>query len=268
MIKKILFFLIVVAAFTVSCDRYKKILKGTDKELKYETAIKLYNQQDYNTAIQFFEELITLFRGQEKAEKVYYYYAYSYFGTGDFMMAGFHFKSFTKLYPSSKYAEECAYMSAFCKYNDAPGYSLDQSATIDAINELQLFTNLYPKSEKVHKCNDLIDELRNRLAKKYFDLATLYYRISSYNASIISFNNLLKEYPETTYREESMLFLLKSYYYYAENSVDEKKLERFNATIDQYNTFVTAFPASKFKKEAESIYSSTMKEINKLKKTN
>ncbi len=266
--KRILIFLILLATIGVSCDRYKKILKGTDKELKYETAVKLYKQQNYSSALQFFEELITLFRGTDKAEMVFYYYAYSYYGTGDNMMASFHFKNFSKLFPGSKYSEECAFMAAYCKYNDAPGYSLDQGATIEAINELQLFANLYPKSEKMQRCNELIDELRNRLAKKYFDLATLYYRISSYNAAIISFNNLLKEYPETTYREESMLFLLKSNFYYAQNSIDEKKLERFNTTIDAYNTFTATFPVTKFKKEAESVYNNSIKEINKLKKSN
>ena len=96
--KRILIFLILLATIGVSCDRYKKILKGTDKELKYETAVKLYKQQNYSSALQFFEELITLFRGTDKAEMVFYYYAYSYYGTGDNMMASFHFKNFSKLF--------------------------------------------------------------------------------------------------------------------------------------------------------------------------
>jgi len=114
MIKKTLIFLIIIASFSYSCDRYKKILKGNDKDLKYETAVKLYKQQNYSSALQFFEELVTLFRGTDKAEMVYYYYAYSYYGTGDYMMASFHFKNFSKLFPGSKYSEECAYMAAYC----------------------------------------------------------------------------------------------------------------------------------------------------------
>jgi len=59
----------------------------------------------------------------------------------------------------------------------------------------------------MQKCNELIDELRNRLARKYFDLAVLYYRISSYNAAIISFNNLLKNILKRLIEKNQCFFL-------------------------------------------------------------
>ena len=42
-------------------------------------------------------------------------------------------------------------------YLDSPDFTLDQDNTYKAIESLQLFINMYPKSERVSECNQLID---------------------------------------------------------------------------------------------------------------
>jgi outer membrane protein assembly factor BamD len=45
--------------------------------------------------------------------------------------------------------------------------------------------------------------------------------------------------------------IIKSYFRFAELSVEEKKRERFQQVIDECNDFSDRFPDSKLKKEAE-----------------
>ena len=54
-----------------SCSSYDKLLKSSDNELKYEMAVKYYEQKDYFRALQLFDELVPVYRGTAKAEKIY-----------------------------------------------------------------------------------------------------------------------------------------------------------------------------------------------------
>jgi outer membrane protein assembly factor BamD len=263
MIKKSLVILIAFVGFTVvSCSKYNRLLKSDDYAKKLEMAIYYYEKTDYYRALQLFDDVIAVYRGKEQAEKIHYYYAYCYYGQEDYLIASYHFKNFSKIFPNSKYAEECLYMSAYCKYLDSPVYSLDQSSTYEAIKELQAFINFYPKSERVAEANKLIDDLRAKLAKKFFETAKLYYKIESYNAAQIAFNNVLKDFPETSFKEEILYYIVKSNYYLAKNSVESKKNERLNNVVTSYNNFVNVFPQSKYLNELQGMYKNVLSEIS------
>lgn len=257
-------FLIIPLFFLVSCGNYQRLLKSPDYELKYQMAIKYFQQGDYFKAMQLFDQLIPMVRGTERTENIYYYYAYCYYEQGDNLMASYYFKRFAKDFPGSARAEECYYMSAYCMYLDSPHYNLDQTSTLDAIKELQLFINLYPNSEKVAKANDLIDELRVKLEIKDYEIALLYYKMEEYKAAITTFNNVLKDYPDTKYREDALFYIAKANFKYASQSVPSKKKERFRATMDATNAFLFSFPGSNYMKELQAIRKSTSKALNNL----
>jgi len=262
---RILIFCIVVLSGVLlfSCSQYRKVLKSPDIKLKYSTAVALYEKGDYHRAMQLFDELLIYYRGTDTSEKINYYYAYCYYGEGDFLQAGYYFTKYTSTFPTSKYAEECNYMSAYCQYLFSPEYGLDQTITIDAIKQLQLFINQYPKSTRVAKCNELIDELRSKLELKTYENARLYYRIQSYQAAYIAFKNVLKDYPDTKYKEEAYFYMLSSSYRYAMNSVEAKKKERLEMAREAYNSLNATFPSSVYSKDAKAIMKNIEKELAK-----
>ncbi len=148
------------------CNNYSRLLKGTDYDRKFEAAVKYYEKKDYQKALPLLEDLLNYYKGTQQAEKVYYYYAYANYGIGDFIFAGYHFKNFCETYPQSPLREECLYMFALCDYKESLPYYLDQSKTYAAMQNLQLFINLYPGSKFVPECNVLIDQLRGKLHEK------------------------------------------------------------------------------------------------------
>lgn len=260
----VLFLKIIVFAllFSTSCSKYQKLLKSNDLNLKYEMAKEYYNKNDYFRALPLFEELINVYKATDKGEKIYYYYAYCHYGLGDYVLAAYHFKNFVNSFQNSELAEECQYMFAHCLYNESPIASLDQSSTYKAIDAFQLFINLYPNSNKSTECNMLIDKLRRKLEIKAFENANLYYRIGNYKAAIISLNNILNDYPSIGNRDEISFLIIKSSYLLAVNSVEDKKEERLQSTINSYHKFVDSHSESKYIKEAETIYENTVKIIN------
>lgn len=247
-----------------SCSDYKKVLKSTDVELKYAKAVEYYQKQDYFRSIQLFDELLMYFRGTQKAEDIYYYYAYSHYGKGDYIIASYYFNNFTNTFPRSKYTEETMFMAAYCQYLDSPKSSLDQESTLSAINGMQTFINAFPNSKRVEEANTVIDKLRAKLHKKSFDNARLYLTIEEFNSAITAFNAHIKDYPDSRFREETLFLIVKANYIYATKSVEARKVERFKAAAESYDTFVASYPQSAFKREAETYYRNAQKEITKL----
>jgi outer membrane protein assembly factor BamD len=262
--KIMLLFCLVTMLF--ACNGYQKLLKSTDFELKYKKAVEYYEKDDYSRALPLFEELLTVFRGTEKGESVYFYYAYCNYYTDDFMLAAYHFKNLAKTFPHGKHAEEALYMNAFCYYLNSPAYSLDQSNTYSALSEFQLFLNQYPKSEKIPECNTITDKLRDKLEAKAFYNSKLYYNTEYYGAAIVAFGNMLKDFPDTKYREEAHYIILKSHYLLAVKSIEEKKEGRIQNTIDFYRKFASTFPKSRYSREAENMYASIKRISKKMKK--
>lgn len=264
MFKKVALLFFSIALITLaSCNKYNRLLKSSDFELKYTKAVEYYGKKNYVKALPLFEELMTVYRGTAKAEQVSYYYAYCNFGLEDYLLASYHLKNFVKTFPNSEYAEEAQFTSAYCYYLDSPVYSLDQENTIKAINEFQLFVNMYPNSARIKDCNDYIDLLRRKLERKAYENATLYFNIEDYKASMQAFRNLLKDFPDNPYREEANFMILKSNFLLAKNSITEKKQERYKSTIEVYYKFIDNYKDSKYLQEAEFIFESAQKQLSK-----
>ena len=249
----------VIALSIAGCkSRFEKIRLSNDVAKKYQEAIKLYNKKDYSKALILFEDLSQKYRGRTEAEDLNYYYAYTLFRLKDYTTARYQFKYFADTYPTSKNAEECRYMGAYCYYLDSPEYTLDQENTYKAIDALQLFINLYPKSERVAQASQYITDLRAKLELKAYTNARLYYDlggydISNYKSSVISLKNAEIDFPDIKYAEEMDLLIIKSQYAYAKNSFPYRQEDRFTEAIGYANEFIENHPESKYLEEAKSL---------------
>jgi outer membrane protein assembly factor BamD len=249
MIRKLYLSLSIVSILGIwSCSSYSKLVKSTDNEAKYEAAIDYFEKKDYNRSLELFDLLQSAYRGTTKGEDISFYSAYCYYHIGDYTVASFYFKRYAETFPTSPRAEECLYMNAYCYYLDSPKPSLDQANTTLAITELQLFTDTFPRSERIAECNKLIDELRKKLELKSFNIALMYYRMEDYMASITSFELLLKKFPDTDRREEILKYMAKGYYEFADRSIPAKQRERYEKAIDSYNNLLYLYPESEYLK--------------------
>src|ERR1051326_3712249 len=255
---KIFLPVLIISAFS-ACGHYNKILKSKDMDRVWYEAKKYYEKGDCVKALALLEELVTVNRNTTKAESIYYYYAYANYCTEDYILAAYHFKNFSRQFPNSAHAEECLFMGAYAFSQESPRYSLDQTDTKNAIKEMQMFINKYPTSTLVDSCNHIIDRLRGKLERKSFEIAKQYYDIEDYKAAMIAFQNLIKEFPDTRYREEANFYNLKASYKYAYHSIETKKLSRLDNTIELYNKFIATYPSGKHTRDAQNILNDAQK---------
>ena len=254
--------LIILVVVLSSCSSYNKIVKSTDYEYKYKKAIEYYEDGEYVRSGTLLKEMVNIYRGTNRADKIYYYYAKSMVGQNDYLMAGHYFRTLVKEFPMSEYAEESYFMDGYCSYLLSPKARLDQTTTYEAIDALQLYVNLYPFNDRVEEANRLIDEMNDKLVYKAYLSARLYYDFDNYKAAVIALSSCLAEYPDSKYREELMFMLLESKYLLAIGSIFDKKQERLSSALDEYFSFIDEFPESKHVRDAEKFHKVTSDMLN------
>lgn len=246
-----------IAMIFSGCSEYEKLLKGRDYKKKYETGLKLYEEEEYAKASTLFDQVANIYMGTTKADTVKYYQAKSYYGQRDYMMAGHYFKELSVTFPSSNFIEEADFMTAYCFYKQSPRAELDQDNTYKTITAMQIFMAKYPNSDKVNQAQEIIVEMSDKLVEKSYISAKLYYDLGYYKSAIIALRNSLMEYPGTKFREDLMFMILKSSYLLADKSIPSLQRERFQATIDEYYSFIGEFPDGPHSREAKRLYESS-----------
>ena len=247
-----------------SCSKYQKLLKSDDIMLKKDAAIEYYYNEDYHRTIGLLTDIIPAFRGTSHAETLNYYYAWAHYKQRDYILAAHYFRTFTQGFPRSEHAEEFLFMSAYCKYLMSPRSSLDQTETREAISELQSFINRFPQSEKVEEANGLIDELRQKLEDKAFNTAMLYFNIRDYTAAVTSFQNVIRDFPDTEYRESALYHIIRSHFLFAENSIQSRQLERYQSVVRAHSRLANRFPESDYITSANLMLSIAQNQITTL----
>ncbi|WP_395092491.1 outer membrane protein assembly factor BamD [Vaginella massiliensis] len=262
MFKKISFALALAMTLSACNQRYNQAMKSSDKEEIFEIATELYEQGKYDLALELYGRISTSFVGTEKAADIAYNTAYANFNEKDYPMAGHLFKNFSVTYPLDNRAEEALFLSAYSYYKGSPKYNLDKTSTYSAIDALQNFINAYPNSEHVAEANGYIDELRMKLEKKAFEIAKVYFNTMKYKAAGVAFDNMADDFPDSKYREEAMIYSLRSKYELAANysRIDVKEL-RLQEAQTQYRLFTKLYPQSIYKAEADKIQANLTKEI-------
>jgi outer membrane protein assembly factor BamD len=239
-------------------------MKSNDYEYKLKMADQYFEKKKYVLAQQIYEELYPVFKGTDKFEELYYKDAYCFYYMENYRDAENFFKGFLEVFPNSSKAEEVDYMHAMCFYKQSPKLDLEQTNTAKAMGVMQTFINTHPGSSRIAEATEIIDKCRAKLEQKELRAADLYYKLSQYRASAIAYDNLLNNYPESAEADHYKLQAIKSYYKFAQLSIIDKQVERFEKVVTEYDDFSDRFPESKLKKEAEEYKNLSLNNIKEI----
>jgi outer membrane protein assembly factor BamD len=253
--RKGLFILLMTIVLT-GCGDYQKVLKSRDPEEKYQAALQYFNQKQYVKSQTLLDDVSAYYKGTERSEDVLAYLARSYMGQKAYESATDYYQAYVRNYPKGKYAAEAYFQVGHCQYLDSPDARLDQAITRNAIEAFSRFVELYPESPYAEQAYTEMSELYDKLAYKELHSAELYYNLgtylgNNYQSCEIVCKNALKDYPSSKYQEDFSWLILLSKYQQMLNSFEELKLERARNTLDEYYNFVTEYPDSKHRKEAD-----------------
>lgn len=248
-----------------SCTGYQKLLKSGDVNKKYEAAIKYYESGDYFKAGTLLEDLVPLLKGRPEAEKAQFYFANTNFYQRNYTLSAYYFKTFYETYPNSQYAEEAAFLQLKSLFRDSPGYELDQTNTVSALEAIQEFLNRYPESQFRPESENMSQELQKKLENKAFQSAKIYYNLRYYQAAVVALGGFQQQYPASAFNEEADFLKVSAQYDLAHESVPDKQRERYMDVVAFYQHFIDTYPQSRNLKDAERMYTAARNELEKLK---
>ena len=262
--KKVVFLLMMMTVLLSSCGEYNKILKSTDYELKYSYAKKYFNAKQYSKSATLLDELVTIFKGTAYAEESLYLLAQSYYGQKDYQTASQYFETYYTTYPKGEFTELSRFYSGYGLYLDSPDPRLDQSQTYKAIEQLQLYLEYYPQSERAEEAQNIMFELQEKLAYKELMATRLYFNLGTYmgnnfQSCVITAQNALKNYPYSKYREE--FIIIRAKYELALVSVEEKLQGRYRDVVDEYYNYMNEYPEGNYVKQVTKFYDYASKRI-------
>jgi len=270
--RKNIVFLLLMVLVLGSCNEYNKILKSTDRDLKYSYAKKYFDEGKYSRSITLLEELVPFMKGTGEAEESLYLLAQSHYNSRDYISATEVFTTYYNTYPRGEYAEPALFYSAYGMYLDSPDPKLDQTKTYTAIVEFQKYMERYPQTERSEQAKNYLFELQEKLAYKELLAAQLYlnlgnYMGNNYESAVVTAREAMKSYPYSIYLEEYQITILRARYEYAQRSTLKTQPERYRMVVDEYFNYTNTFPEGKYLSEAEGYYKEAQKKIDVLPTT-
>ena len=256
--KKNVFLSLLAAILLSGCsNEFNNIYKSADATYKYECAKQYFAMGKFNQAATLLQDVVTVQKGRSAAQESLYMLALAEYNNRDYEAASMTFKKYFSSYPKGDYAEQAAFYIGQSLFESVPEPRLDQTPTVGAITAYQNFIDYYPDSKLREVAQKRLFQLQDNLVQKEYLSAKLYYNLggyfgninanteSNYEACIITAQNALKTYPYTDRREDFSVLIMKSKYYLAKNSSEEKKVERYRDAEDECYGFITEFPESK-----------------------
>lgn len=252
-------------------NEFNRIYRSQDNIYKYECAKQYYAVGKFQQAATLLQDIVTSQKGRQNAQESLYMLGMAQYCNQDYDAASATFKKYFSTYPKGDYAELASFYVGESLYQSAPEPRLDQTPTLGAISAYQTFMDYFPESPYREQAQNKLFKLQDILIQKELLSARLYYNLggyfgninanteSNYEACIITAQNALKKYPYTYMREQFSALIMKSKYYLASNSSEEKRLDRYRDAEDECYGFLNEFPDSK---EAET----AQKFIEKCKK--
>lgn len=235
---------IILSVFIYSCSSSEgSDIKTDDPEQAFRIAKRKFDDKDYLEAIDDFSLIKIKFPGTSVSDKAQFYLADSYYHRDEYILAAYEFESMLKNYPLSPLLPETRYKLGLCYYNLSPKYSLDQEFTRYAIEELELYIELYPEDKNVRDAEKKLNELKDKLAYKYYRTGILYMKMDDYKAASLYFRSVYEEFVDSDWADDAMIGEADALINAKKNDEAKRVLERF----------YKLFPKSTLKSKADNL---------------
>lgn len=227
-----------------SCGGKKDVTAYMTSKEHFEYAMKFFNKKNYTKAQEQFSLITYKYSGSDLADDAQFYLAECYYFEEDYVSSASEYDRLVSSYPRSEFVEKAMYKLALSYYELSPHYALDQKFTHEALNAVQNFIDLYPRSEYLAAVEKIHGEIKLKLARKEFVNATIYRKISEFEAAIAYYDFVITGYGDSPYAVDSRFW--KGYCFF--------KLKEYQKAQLILRKFVDDYPDKKdLVKDANSI---------------
>ncbi|UCF06216.1 MAG: outer membrane protein assembly factor BamD [bacterium] len=208
--------------------------KVATPELKLDLAGRLFEEGKYSDAAVEYKDFLATFAGHERSDFAQFRLAECYRLDEQYPLAAVEYRILVNDYGYSEYIDDALYLEALSAFKQAPRAERDQTKSYEALTRLNRFFELFPTSPRRQEGEELQIELHNRLGKKDFMNARLYFRKKEYAAAIIYLDKVISLYATSSWADRSRYY--RGVIYEREGRITEA-LSEYEAAVASKSSF-------------------------------
>ena len=235
-----LWFTLGLMSLFASCSSGGSSHKPLPCREQFELGRQRFEKKKYLQAIEELKIFIFNCPGSANVDTAQFFLARSYFKQKDYSTAASEFRKLLNSFPTSDFADDAMFMLALSDYEQSPRPELDQTYTLQALEHLQDFKDIYPASPLLPEVEKYIQGCRQKLAEKTYKNGRLYFRLRDYKSSRIYLARVLDEYPDTRWAAQAQFLIAESY------RLESQKGE----AVSEYQKLIDNYPQGKLSEES------------------
>ncbi len=191
----------------------------------------LFRTVDWTAVVQTFQDIIDNYPYSDQAVLAELAIADAYFEQGRFEEALSYYRDFPDLHPEHERVPYAIQQAARCHYERSHEANRDQTATREALGQLDRLLSDYPHSPYAAEAEVLWKQLRARLAEHVLEVGDFYLEREEYPSAAERYRALLEEYPGLGFDAQALYKLGTCYT--RMNRADEAQ-RIFQVILDNY----------------------------------
>lgn len=232
----------IIAALLAGCAGQKKDGE-IDIDARYNRGLKRFEKGKWLKASEDFNWVVLNNPAGDLAAEAQYYYAECAFQQEQYVESQLEFERLLRRWASTTHMLQTRYRIVQSLVAQSPKYFYEQAATIEAINEMQLFIDDFPDSEYRAETEDMIKQLRLKLAEKYYESGRQYLKWQKTGAARIYLKAVISQFYDTELADQARVGMVMSFLIEEDPTAAQEYLDQESEN----------FADEKLKQEAENI---------------
>ncbi len=181
----------------------KKYTLPSSPDNLFKAGLDYYEKGKYGKARDMFQRFVFRYPDLPEAEISQFYIAETYLKEKKYQEALTEYNIYIQMYPGGKKFEEARFKKLICLYHLSPSFYRDQEKTLRAIKKIEEYIKsggAFSDSAEV-----LLDSLKAKLSRKYYEAGLFYFRMKFYESAIIYADAVIEDYPVSPWYERALI---------------------------------------------------------------
>jgi outer membrane protein assembly factor BamD len=171
--------------------------------------------------------------------------------TESLLLAANEFREFLTFYPTHARADYAQLQLTRSYMEQMLAPERDQTATQDAIKEIEIFLQRFPNSKLMPEARKMEREAKDRLSEANYRVGFYYFRVRWYPGAIERFKEVLSTDPNYTHRDAVYFHLAESLYRSASPTDEAAGKAKKAEALPYYERLIKEFEKSEYLPEAQ-----------------
>lgn len=204
-------FLLLVVGLFAGCAGNRVNPAQLPPDELYRRADERFQAGSYGAAIPLLEAFVQQYLGDPRAPQARYDLGRAHMARREYVTAASHFQRLVEDFPASPLGLPARFSMCESYMLLSPRPQLDQEYTEVAIAHCESVATNFPGTEEAEKAAAFLTDLREKLAAKAYETGAHYLRRKVYDAAVIYFNEVVRNFPTSSYAPAALARLVETY---------------------------------------------------------